>query len=352
MDTDEFSSDRTLVLSSLNALRYGRASLVDSSVRGRLGRFVECVLASAPNWQVGEGTDLCRIAGETAELLSADSSMPATEVRWLRLRAALLYELGQAPAVASTILHNADLPDSILGFFRRDGPFAELNGYDTVAEVPPADDFSIEWSAVDWDVRRAAGYVQRSREEFGDLGGVAMSNLARSLALPLFATDYQAFAAVVRRRLAVATRTKVPDEVVEALRRVSFPSELWAAQVEALEAGMLSDDLRSWGIAAPTGTGKSFLTQVLIADSLLKRPEGLVLYLVPSRALVHEVSGRLSESLSTLDASVTAVTPRASRTGRGRGRSNCGLVGTCPHTRKGGLAGAPERRVVSKEPGW
>ena len=62
-------------------------------------------------------------------------------------------------------------------------------------------------------------------------------------------------------------------------------------------------------MAAPTGTGKSFLTQVLIADSLLKSPTGLVLYLVPSKALVHEVSKRLSESLSALDVRVTAVTP-------------------------------------------
>ena len=41
----------------------------------------------------------------------------------------------------------------------------------------------------------------------------------------------------------------------------------------------------------------------------MKSPDGLVLYLVPSKALVYEVSKRLSEGLSQLGVRVTAVTP-------------------------------------------
>ena len=63
------------------------------------------------------------------------------------------------------------------------------------------------------------------------------------------------------------------------------------------------------GLAAPTGTGKSFLTQVLIADLLLSDPKGLVLYLVPSKALVYEVSKRLNDTFKQLDFRVTAITP-------------------------------------------
>ena len=256
--TKEFSSDRAVVLSSLNALRYGQSSLMEPSARRRLGQFVECVLASAPAWNDDEGPDLCRIAGEAAELLSADSSITAEKARWLRLRAALLYELGQAPAVASTMLHEADVPVSIIRFFRREGAFGKLNGYEGPAMVPSTDDFSIEWSGVDWDVARAAEYVQTHAEGFADLGGEAMSGLAKSLALPLFATDYQALAAVVQRRLKTATRSNVGDELLEALRAVSFPSELWAAQTEAIANGILSDGLRSWGMAAPTGRVRAF----------------------------------------------------------------------------------------------
>ena len=160
-----------------------------------------------------------------------------------------------------------------------------------------------------WDTARAAEYVQQQAEMFFDLGGMAMSILAKSVSLPFSATDYQALAATVRKRLEMATRSKIRPELLDVLRVVSFPAELWGAQSEAISSGILSDAIRSWGMAAPTGTGKSFLTEVLIADVLLKRPSALVLYLVPSRALVYEVSTRLSESLSKLGHRVTAITP-------------------------------------------
>ena len=73
--TDEFAADRTLVQSSLNAIRYNQPTIFDHSAKGRLGHFVECVLASAPRWSDGEGLELCRIAGEVAELLSTDEHL-------------------------------------------------------------------------------------------------------------------------------------------------------------------------------------------------------------------------------------------------------------------------------------
>ena len=309
VNTDAFAADRTLVHAALNALRYGQLTIFDESAKRRLGHFVECVLASAPSWSVAEGIDLCLIAGEIAELLSSDDRLREEQVRWLRLRAALLYELAEVPAVASTMLRDDDVPQPIMQFFRRQGPFGKLNGHDESVTLTSADDFSIEWSAVAWDTKRAAAYLQLHEAMFSDLGGSAMSSLAKSLSLPLLATDYQALAATVQRRLVSATRSNLGTDLLAALRRLSFPSELWRAQSEAISKGILSDEIRSWGMAAPTGTGKSFLTQVLIADTLLKSPGALVLYLVPSKALVYEVSTRLSESLSKLDFLVKAVTP-------------------------------------------
>ena len=310
ISTNAFATDRTLVLSALNKLRYGQPTLFDQSAALRLSHFVECVLASAPSWSVAERMDLCRIAGEIAELLSSDDRLPEEQARWLRLRAALLYELGEAPAVASTMLHDEDGPEPILQFFRREGPFAKLNGREESVTLDSAVKFSVEWSAVAWDAERAAQYLQLHADHFSDLGASVMSSLAKSLSLPLLATDYQALAATVQRRLDSATRSTLESTLVDALRAISFPSELWHAQSEAISEGLLSDEIRSWGMAAPTGTGKSFLTQVLIADALLKRSNALVLYLVPSKALVYEVSNRLSESLSKIDLRVTAVTPR------------------------------------------
>ena len=175
--------------------------------------------------------------------------------------------------------------------------------------MPSAERLSIEWGAVTWDTERAADYLQLRAALFSDFGGSAMSALAQSLSLPLLATDYHALAAAVRRRLDSATRSTIRPELLDALTTLSFPSELWAAQSEAIASGLLSDEVRSWGMAAPTGTGKSFLTQVLITDALLKNPSALLLYLVPSKALVYEVSTRLAESLAKLDFRVTSLTP-------------------------------------------
>lgn len=307
--TEEFAADRTLVQSALNALRYHQPTMLDHSAKGRLAQFVECVLASAPTWSNGEGVDLCRMAAEVAELLATDEHLPSDHAAWLRLRSALLYDLGETPAVASTLLQDADVPQTILEFFRRQGAFGKLNGHEDLTKTVVPREFSIEWSAVVWDATRAADYLQIQEERFADFGGVAMSNLAKTLSLPLLSTDYQALATVVQRRLDSATRTNIASDLLEALQALSFPSELWAAQSDAISSGILEDEYRSWGMAAPTGTGKSFLTQVLIVDSLVKNRDNLILYLVPSKALVYEVSKRLSDSLSKLDFQVTAVTP-------------------------------------------
>ena len=307
--TDSFVTDLSLVHSSLNALRYGRTTLFDQSAKGRLNHFVECVLASAPNWTPVDSSALCRTAGEIAELLSTDDLLPAEHAAWLRLRAALLYELGEAPSIASTMLRDEDAPSHILDFFRRAGPFDKLNGYTERAELAHDEEFSIEWSATAHDTTRAAAYLQMVGDDFSDLAGSAMSTLAKTISLPLLATDYQAIAAVVRMRLRAATRSKIYGNLFDALRTISFPAELWTAQSEAIANEILSEEMRSWGMAAPTGTGKSFLTQVLIVDVLLKKPGALVLYIVPSKALVYEVSARLEESLSKLDLRVTAITP-------------------------------------------
>ena len=254
--TDSFLADLTLVHSSLNALRYGRKTLFDQSAKGRLSHFVECVLASAPTWTQVDSSTLCRTAGEIAELLSTDDHLPAEHAAWLRLRAALLYELGEAPSIASTMLRDEDAPSHILEFFRRTGPFDKLNGYTESAELAPDEEFSIEWSAAAHDTTRVAAYLQMEGNDFSDLAGSAMSTLAKTISLPLLATDYQAIAAVVRMRLQAATRSKIYGKLLEALRTIAFPAELWTAQLEAIANEMLSEEMRSWVWPRQPGPGR------------------------------------------------------------------------------------------------
>ena len=133
--------------------------------------------------------------------------------------------------------------------------------------------------------------------------------LAKDLALDLTATEIQAFRAIVARRADAATRTHVPPPLFESLQRIQFPTELWAAQSAAIKGGLLDPARDSWGLAAPTGTGKSFISRLLILDTLSQFPGQKVLYIVPSRALVYGIP-KLALALKPLEIEVAAVTPQ------------------------------------------
>jgi DEAD/DEAH box helicase/Helicase conserved C-terminal domain len=88
------------------------------------------------------------------------------------------------------------------------------------------------------------------------------------------------------------------------IRAIGVPIELWPAQLEALRRGLLNRSFKSFGFASPTGTGKTALSRILIASALRDQPGGKVLYLCPSRALVHQVYSDLKRDLSGIDVTV------------------------------------------------
>src|SRR5262249_44653055 len=89
-----------------------------------------------------------------------------------------------------------------------------------------------------------------------------------------------------------------------AIRAISTPIELWPAQAAALNAGLLNHSIQSFGFASPTGTGKTALTRILIADAILPDRTGKVIYVCPSRALVHQVAADLTQALQGIGLSV------------------------------------------------
>lgn len=309
VESDDFQADRSYVQQALAEIRYGQDSLFDQSAISRLRNLVECVLASAPGWQTSGRTSVCRLVGELAELLAHQPTLSDADKKRCRLRASLLYELGDAPAVSSALLHEADLSAGMLALMRREGPFERLNGH-TLAqpEVTPEGAFSI--GALEADAHDVAKFLQGQSDERSGFAADALALLGRELNLDLTATELRALSAVLAKRTQDATRSHVADETLESLRQIRFPAELWTSQSQAIDQGLLDPSLRSWGMAAPTGTGKSFLTQVLIAEVVQSEAEALALYLVPSKALVYEVSSRLGKQLQPLDVSVTAVTPQ------------------------------------------
>lgn len=76
-----------------------------------------------------------------------------------------------------------------------------------------------------------------------------------------------------------------------------MPLELWPVQRKAIEAGLFSSDVLNYGLAAPTGTGKTALTRALIASALDRDRTKKIVYISPSRALVHQIAADLAKSL-------------------------------------------------------
>lgn len=308
-----FQQDLASVRLALAHSRIGRPLLFSQDTAGRLADFVEAVLASAPQWGPQSDADLCRIAAEIAELLASLDATAEDERKLLRWRCALLYELSDLPALASAVLESSDVTGLLDDMILRRGPFEifqEIPTYPAVADLIEKNSTPLDL-ALSQDAFTLASLLQGERRELGVLIAPVVEQIAKHLSIGMTATECEAFEAVIHRRADHATRTQISDDTLfESLRSIHFPAELWSAQIKAIAGGLLDPSVDSWGFAAPTGTGKTYLTRVLILDTLRQAPDAKVLYIVPSKALVHEVASKLQAALALLEFRAVAVTPQ------------------------------------------
>lgn len=310
---ESFQTDYSWVRNALLQQRYHRELPSFNGQVGRLSHFVEAVLASAPDWDGSrQPIQYCRMAGEISELLSIHSKLPRSYRRKMRIRSAFLYELAEMPSISSAVLDLSDLAGLIDDMLFRRSYFRKLGSDVEKLTSEPMDtiDGSQLERAMSDDCLSLARYEQGLSETPTKLISATLAKLATELSLELTATELQAFDSIIKKRIDFATRTNVSDDLFEQLKQIYFPTELWAAQVKAVKNGLMNAETDSWGFAAPTGSGKTFLTKLLILDTLKKNPNGKVLYIVPTKALVHEVWLSLSANLEKLDYKVIKVTPQ------------------------------------------
>ncbi len=307
-----FTRDLALVRVTLARNRLGQGELFQVEAAQRLQYFVECVLTSAPTWTNGQSSTITTLAGEIAEALALRSHSSAEVTRRMRIRSALLFELAGLPAISSAMLQPADLISPLREFFNREKLFGGLqaDNSDKLPELNGEVPEHVAESALASDVFSVGQFIQGFSDISTPRAAEFFFKLATELCLDLTATEVQAFSAIVQRRAKAATRANVDKDLFETLRKISFPTELWSSQAAAIHGGLIDPNYDSWGLAAPTGTGKSFVARLLIVDTLSKNNGKKVLYIVPSRALVYEVSSRLSEALKPLGIEVMAVTPQ------------------------------------------
>jgi len=311
MNEPAFKTDISSVHQSLVNNRLQQPVLLFTGSEYRLAHFAEAVLASAPDWPSDTRFDTCRAAAEISETLAAHSTDP-DQSRIMRIRAALLYELAALPALSASILNHDDLPNFLIAFFERSSPFDKLNGYNQVQKQIDTSGLLTGVLAL-LDDAQSYGKAAQQNDPSGleELRKCSVSSVAWKIGeaydLGLTASEIQAFATLINERIKRSTIGSISFSLIPFLRKMGFPAELFPAQRVAIDGGLLNPQVPSWGFAAPTGAGKTFLARLLIVDILSSSQESKVLYLVPSRALVSEVANALNESLAPLDYVVLAI---------------------------------------------
>jgi len=82
--------------------------------------------------------------------------------------------------------------------------------------------------------------------------------------------------------------------------------EFWTSQLRAIQKGVLTSD-SSFVVQMPTSAGKTFIAELSILNSLVNNPGQRCLYISPFRALTNEKEADLSDNLSKLGYSVSAL---------------------------------------------
>jgi superfamily II DNA/RNA helicase len=284
-----------------------------------LSRFAHAVIASAPSWKApseGEARELCLVAADAEnglgnlKVFGGDAS-GAHQHFW---RASLLYDICGMPGAAATVSKKNGLDVRLKDYFSRerlslwgslsDSP--EALAFKTsrgVGSAMPESEGALLERALAEVVAEYGQHLQREDPTKGSADAVisALQAYAGMHAHEINSDDVAAMSKSLEIRRGNATLRLLANNSAlsaGAARSIGMPLELWPVQRRALESGLLNQKVKSFGLAAPTGTGKTSLTQALIAATLEADRTRKVVYLSPSRALVHQISSDLLKALT------------------------------------------------------
>ena len=299
-------------------------------------RFSQAVLGSAPYWtdsRSGLARQLCLAAADIeAGLGLSDTSRDGKIAYKKLLKASILYDLGGMPGSSASIAKRAMLDSRLYQYFSR----AKESLWATLIS-PPERVYQFLGSEIDKLELQSIYADELSDRNSPELIRLAIAesvvDIGRALQLNTRAESAEKFLFTLAKAVGTVSLDIEGDDVAallktallrrkssslsffsdkyrlsnSALRAIEAPAEFWPVQVKALDGGLLGPNVNSFGLAAPTGTGKTALTRVLIAEFMENNPDKKVLYVCPSRALVSQVGRDLKKSLSSLGISVAAV---------------------------------------------
>jgi hypothetical protein len=138
-------------------------------------------------------------------------------------------------------------------------------------------------------------HVEHCRSLFVDAGDISLGQIAdcASILLPSLvrASIWYNTARVSQAARNFALRLVAPDNANPVL-------ELWWGQRQALGSNLLDPFKVAIGVQMPTSAGKTLLAEFTIVQALALNPGSTVAYIVPTRALVSQITRRLRQDLS------------------------------------------------------
>lgn len=227
-------------------------------------------------------------------------------------RACILYEVAQLPGVSATLANTSEFLSQIKHFFTRDraSNFGKLSldTKDITRSITEKDDPSVK--TLDGILFLLGNYLQNNNHKV--LKDIEYSNnlfyeASINYQLELNADELSVFRKAMFLRERSSTANYVNQDIFNKSKTAGLPSELWPMQQKALSNGVLDFSLQSWGLAAPTGTGKTSIAQLILISFFEKYPNKKAFYIVPSRALASQVANDLVQVLAPLGKKVGAL---------------------------------------------
>lgn len=283
-------------------------------------RFSQAVLASASSWEIEQSAVAKRLLSNAADIesafaLFAEANSLHEKATIHLLHASVLYDLAGLPGAAGSQARKNGLLSSVKAFFGRTTESLWGHLKDSIPDNVYPDEMTAnpdDLASPFLTINQALGEtlndfgIQFQQLSNGGLGeGTTDLELLRRFSQSFNAeltTDLiSALQGAVTQRFdsallsVLSNYSSLPQEL---LRKIGVPSELWPSQVAALERGILDRNVTSFGLASPTGTGKTASTRILLTDFLAQSPGEAALYVVPTRALSAQIAKDLSSSLS------------------------------------------------------
>lgn len=292
--SEEFSSEDIKIMNYLSSLVLGGIALDDG--------------------ELSEWRKIASVAADfeyTLFLLNFSMEDSTRKDRHIR-RACILYEVAQVPGISSTLANNSEFYSQIKHFFTRD----RLSNFGKLSTVSKeysrvGDEFSEESTkALDGILYLLGNFLQNNKEKTLadiELATRIFKEASMKYQLEINADEISVFKKIITEREKSALTNHVDRNVLRKAKVSGLPAELWPMQQKALSNGVLEFSHQSWGLAAPTGTGKTSIAQLLLISFFEKYPSKKAFYIVPSRALASQIANDLLTVLEPLGKKVGAL---------------------------------------------